>query len=349
MAFAPLVLTLDAGGTSFTFSAIQEGREVVAPFALPSHGHDLEACLAQIRSGFEKVHDATGHKAAAISFGFPGPADYRNGVIGDLGNLPGFRGGVPLGPMLEAQFGLPVFIGNDADLFALGEARHGRLTEVNADLEAAGNPFCHRTLLGLTLGTGFGAGIVLEGRVLRGDNDSGGSIWLMRSKQHPDCFVEETVSIRGLRRAYAEVARIAFEEAPDPKTLADRARAGDTAAREAFRVFGESIGDALAQALTLVDGLVVLGGGLSGAADLFLPAVMTEVNGTLAKRDGGSVSRLESRAYNLEDPTERAAFLDPRAPSKCVGVCVTRLGTARATALGAWRVAVEALEASTPA
>lgn len=340
MTAGPLVLTLDAGGTSFTFSAIREGREVAKSLVLPSLGHDLEACLAQIRRGFEEVYDATGRVASAISFGFPGPADYRNGVIGELGNLPGFRGGVPLGAMLESHFGLPVFIGNDADLFALGEAHHGRLPEVNVALESAGNAFRHHNLVGLTLGTGFGAGIVVDGHLVRGDNDSAGSIGLLRSKRHPDSFAEEAVSIRGLRRAYAEVAGIAFEDASEPKVIAERAREGDPAAREAFREFGESAGDALAQALTLVDGLVVLGGGLSGAATLFLPALMAELNGTLRKRAGGSVPRLESRAFNLEDEADAAAFFDPRAQGKRVGVCVTRLGTARATALGAWRVAV---------
>ena len=48
----------------------------------------------------------------AISFAFPGPADYKRGIIGDLGNLPSLRGGIALGPMLEAEFGIPVFINN---------------------------------------------------------------------------------------------------------------------------------------------------------------------------------------------------------------------------------------------
>ncbi|MBS1767301.1 MAG: ROK family protein [Acidobacteria bacterium] len=334
------VLTLDAGGTGFAFSVIREGVEIIAPFTLPSMGHDLGASLAQIEAGFSRARVEAGG-ADAISVAFPGPADYANGVIGDLGNLPGYRGGVPLRAMLEARFGLPVLVNNDADLFALGEARHGRMKEVNADLESAGSPFRHRNLVGVTLGTGFGAGLVAEGRLLRGDNGSGGSIWLLRAKDHPGCFAEEAVSIRGLRRAYAEASRIAFDEAPDPKNLADRARSGDAAAREAFRRFGEAAGDALASALTLMDGLAVLGGGLSGAADLFMPALMAELNSTLAKRSGGPVPRLESRAFNLEDALDRAAFLDP-APRKRTGVCVTRLGTARATALGAWEAAMEA-------
>ena len=350
----PLILTLDAGGTTFVFSAIREGREVADAFSLPSLGHDLDACLAQIRCGFEIVHELTNREARAISFAFPGPADYPRGIIGDLGNLPAFRGGVALGPMLEDHFGLPVFINNDADLFALGEAMAGRLPEVNGALEAAGNSFRHRNLLGLTLGTGFGAGIVVEGRLLRGDNASGGSIWLMRSKTRTECFAEESVSLRAVKRVYGEpvepeiIAAIARGQAPGNRE----------AAREAFRALGEAAGDAIANALTLVDGLVVIGGGLSGAADLFLPALMAELNGTLAKRNGGRVPRLESRAFHLDDAEDRAAFLCASArelvvpgsgrrvscdPIKRVGVCVTRLGTARATALGAWAVAVEAL------
>ncbi|MDE3034317.1 MAG: ROK family protein, partial [Acidobacteriota bacterium] len=339
---------LDAGGTSFVFSAIRDGREVGGALSLPSLGDDLDACLDQIRRGFERVHEQTGGEARAISFAFPGPADYPRGIIGDLGNLPGFRGGVALGPMLERHFGLPVLIHNDADLFALGEARWGRLPEVNRALEASGSPFRHRTLLGLTLGTGFGAGIVADGRLLRGDNTSGGSIWLVRSKRFPECFAEEGVSLRAVKRAYAEAAGLADEVSPDPRRIADIARGmvpGDTAAaREAFRALGEAVGDALATALTLVDGLTVIGGGLSGSADLFMPALMAELKGTLAKRDGGRVPRLESTAFNLEDAEDEAAFRDSgRGPSKRVGICVTRLGTARATALGAWAMAVETL------
>ena len=53
------------------------------------------------------------------SFAFPGPADYPAGIIGDLAEYPAFRGGVALGPMLAERFGLPTFINNDGDLFAL--------------------------------------------------------------------------------------------------------------------------------------------------------------------------------------------------------------------------------------
>ncbi len=71
---------------------------------------------------------------------------------------------------------------------------------------------------------------------------------------------------------------------------------------------GEAAGDALASAITLVDGLVVIGGGLTGAASLFLPAVVAEMNATY-DTPSGSFSRMEVKAFNLEDPAERAAFV----------------------------------------
>ena len=135
-----LVLTLDAGGTNFVFSAVRGGAEVTEPVTLPSFADDLGACLAQITAGFQEMHNRTGRAAVAISFSFPGPADYPRGIIGDLANLPAFRNGVALGPMLEDRFQLPVFISNDGDLFAYGEASSGFLPDVNSRLKKAGSP-----------------------------------------------------------------------------------------------------------------------------------------------------------------------------------------------------------------
>ena len=178
-----VVLTLDAGGTNFVFSAVQSDREVVEPLTLPSNAHELEACLGTIVEGFSKVKEKAPAAPAAISFAFPGPVDYPLGIIGDLGNLPAFKGGgVALGPMLEDRFEIPVFLNNDGDLFALGEAMAGFLPWVNGLLEEAGSPKRFRNLFGATLGTGFGGGIVGNGQLWIGDNSAGGEIWLARNK-----------------------------------------------------------------------------------------------------------------------------------------------------------------------
>jgi glucokinase len=124
----------------------------------------MAQCLANLVEGFTRVKTLCPEPPVAISFAFPAPSDYPNGIIGDLHNLPGFRGGVALGPMLEEKFGIPAFINNDGDLFVYGEAIGGFLPHVNAMLEKAGSPKRYHNLFGITLGTGFGGGIVRKGR-----------------------------------------------------------------------------------------------------------------------------------------------------------------------------------------
>jgi glucokinase len=357
-----VVLTLDAGGTKFSFAAARGGREVGETVALPSSGDDLPRCLDTILDGFARVKETAPAAPVAISFAFPGPADYPRGIIGDLGNLPGFRGGVALGPMLEDRFGIPVFINNDGDLFVLGEAIAGFLPWVNDLLTEAGSPKRFRNLFGATFGTGFGGGIVRDGRLWVGDNAAGGEIWLLRSKLEPRWNIEESVSIRAVRRVYAERAGISLAEAPEPRDIhaigcGERPGSRD-AAVAAFRLMGEAAGDALASAVTLLDGLVVVGGGLSGAASLFLPTIVSEMNATY-ETPSGSFPRMEVRAFNLEDPAERMAFLEgetgevvvprsgrmvPYDPLKRVGVGLSRLGTSQAVAVGAYAFALAELD-----
>ncbi len=357
-----IVMTLDAGGTNFKFSAIRGNRPAIQPFAVPSCGAHLESSLAALVSGFERVRQALPEPPVAISFAFPGPADYPNGIIGDLPNLPGFRGGVALGPMLEENFGMPVFINNDGDLFVYGEAIGGFLPHVNGLLEKAGSPKRYRNLFGITLGTGFGGGIVRDGELFIGDNSMAGEVWLLRNKLQPAMNAEEGASIRAVRRVYAEIAGVPFAEAPEPKVLFDIAngtRAGNQAAAlEGFRRLGESAGDAMASALTLIDGLAVIGGGVSGAWPLFLPALVAELNGNYTDPEGNAFRRLDSVAFNLEDAAQLEVFLKGEIrtlqvpgssrtidydPLQRVGVGMSRLGTSEAVALGAYAYAVRQL------
>ncbi|HEU4735288.1 MAG TPA: ROK family protein [Kofleriaceae bacterium] len=354
-----VVLVLDAGGTSLRFDAIRGGRALLdAPHTLPTFGDDLERSLGQIIDGFAAVHALTGRCAVALSLAFPGPADYRRGIIGDLPNLTGFRGGVPLGPMLAARLGLPTFINNDGALFAYGEALGGLLPSVNGRLAARGSDRRFGTLLGFTLGTGFGGGIVIDGRLFVGDNSAAGQICMMRHRDDRQRVVEEGVSIRAVRREYAARAGVPLDQVPEPRLLAKIAAgelAGDrAAAAAAFRRLGQVAGDAIASALTVIDGLVVLGGGLSGAADLFRPALLEELNGTLESWSGPA-RRLPFEVLDLDDPggldalagdevrelavpgtADRVAY----APHKRTGIGTTRLGTTAAIALGAYAFAL---------
>lgn len=356
-----IVMTLDAGGTNLKFSAIRGNKPVAEAFSLPSKADKLDACLGQLVKGFEQVKACLPAAPAAISFAFPGPADYPAGIIGDLPNLPAFRGGVALGPLLEEKFGIPVFINNDGDLFAYGEAIAGFLPHVNEKLKKAGSPKRYKNLFGVTLGTGFGGGIVRDGQLFIGDNSMAGEAWLLRNKLDPSVNAEEACCIRAVRRVYAELAGMAAEKAPEPKVIFEigtGAAPGDKpAALEAFRRLGEAAGDAIAQALTLVDGLAVVGGGVSGAHKLFLPALVDAVNDVYHK-PGGEQRRLVARAYNFEDRAQCAHFLKGNKrtitvpgtsrtvqydPLQRTAIGMSRLGTSEAVSIGAYSFALEKL------
>jgi glucokinase len=350
-----IVMTLDAGGSNLKFSAVRANQPLMDPLSVPSEAADLGRCLGNIVRGFEEVKQRLPAPPVAISFAFPGPCDYTRGIIGDLGNLPGFRGGVALGPMLEDKFGIPVYINNDGDLFVYGEAIAGLLPYVNGLLEQAGSPKRYHNLFGITLGTGLGGGIARNGELFIGDNSIAAEAWLLRNKLVPGINAEEGACIRAVRRVYAERAGIGADQAPEPKAIFEigmgLAEGDRAAAVEAFRRLGEVAGDAMAQALTLVDGLGVVGGGISGAYPLFLPALVDAVNGVY---DSGQ-RRLCAQAYNLEDAAQREAFLrgdrreigvpggsrrivyDPL-PRTAIGI--TRLGTSEAVAIGAYAFAL---------
>ncbi len=357
-------MTLDAGGTNFRFSAMRGGVAVTEMIVMPSNGNNLERCLAGIVDGFARVKEKCPAPPVAISFAFPGPADYPRGIIGDLGNLPAFRGGVALGPMLEDKFKIPVFINNDGDLFAYGEAIAGLLPQINGLLEKAGSLKRYKNLFGITLGTGIGGGIVHNGELFVGDNSIAGEIWLLRNKFDTKMNVEEGACLRAVRRVYAQQAGIPIQSAPDPKIIEqiamDEKAAYRDAAIEAYRRFGEVVGDALAQALTLVDGLAVIGGGVSQGWPLFLPAIMDELNGSYAAPNGNKLRRLTPRAFNLEDPNQLKKFLEGETHEIVVpgsnrilkydslpriGVGLSRLGTSEAVAVGAYNVALRNLKA----
>jgi glucokinase len=263
--------------------------------------------------------------------------------------------------MLEDKFGIPAFINNDGDLFVYGEAIAGFLPYVNGLLEQAGSPKRYHNLFGITIGTGLGGGIVRNGELFTGDNSIAGEAWLLRNKLDPTVNAEEGACIRAVRRVYAQRTGIALHDVPEPRALFEIGMGqteGDRAAAvEAFRQLGEVAGDAMAQALTLVDGLAVVGGGISGAHTLFLPALVDAMNGTYENR-GNPQHRLVQHAFNIEDPAHRETFLTGQIreisvpgtsrtikydslPRTAVGL--SRLGTSEAVAVGACAFALSKL------
>lgn len=357
-----IVITLDAGGTNLVFGAMQSNEFIIDPITLPSNAADLDLCLATMVKGFQMVIDKLDQKPVAISFAFPGPADYPNGIIGGyLPNFPSFRNGVALGPFLEEKFGIPVFINNDGDLFAFGEALGGVLPEINAKLAAMGSSKVYTNLLGYTFGTGFGMGMVIDNHLNRGNN-SAAETFCLRHKNHHEVYVEEGVAIRAVKRVYADRSGD-HESKLEPKDIceiADGTRPGNQeAAIAAFEEFGEVAGDAIATAVTLTDSLVVLGGGLVGARKYFMPALMKQLKGVLHSITGEEIPRMPEKAFDLDNEEEFVKFANGAArpikvygsdrtviydPQKSTGVAISKLGASKAISIGAYSFALSMLD-----
>ena len=354
----PIVVTLDAGGTNFVFAAICDGQPIGKNLTLPSSAHDLDKCLQTLVSGFEQVIESLPEPPVAISFAFPGPADYRNGVIGGyLPNFPSFRDGVALGPMLKKRFNIPVFINNDADLFAYGEAMGGALPRINKRLEEAGSSKRYRNLLGYTFGTGFGFGFVMDGKLNLGDN-SCVETFCLKHRDFPQYIVEDGVAIRAVKRVYRELSKDERELEPrDIFNIAEGAMEGNSeAAKDAFAIFGRVAGDAMATAVTLMDGLIVIGGGLSAASKYFMPALLEEMRAKIGTMSGDKLNRVQMSVYNLDDEAEFQKFAKGGSrkikvygsdeevvydPEKRIGVTISDIGASNAVALGAYLYAID--------
>lgn len=357
-----IVLTLDAGGTNMVFGAMKGGEYIIDPITLPANSHDLDLCLGTMVKGFEAVIEKLSERPVAISFAFPGPADYPNGIIGGyLPNFPSFRDGVALGPFLQGKFGVPVFINNDGDLFAYGEALGGTLPEVNAKLKALGSAKSYKNMLGYTFGTGFGVGMVVNGELNRGDN-SCVETFCLPHKKYDGVIVEDGVSVRAVKRVYGELSGDKDHEF-EPKDIYDIAEGkiqGDAeAAKKAFAEMGEVAGDAMATAVTLTDGLVVIGGGITAARKYLMPSLLAELRSKMKTLGGEELNRVQMKVYDLDDEAQFAEFARGEQrelkvygsdktvsydPQKRIGVAISKMGASKAISVGAYTFALDQLD-----
>lgn len=357
-----IVVTLDAGGTNLVFGAMRGCEFIMDPVTIPSRADDLDLCMQSIVNGFKTVIDLLPEPPVAISFAFPGPADYKNGIVGGfLPNFPSFRNGVALGPFLEEKFGLPVFINNDGDLFAFGEAMAGALPEVNRRVAELGGSRTYSNMLGYTFGTGLGIGEVIDGRLNLGNNCCVETFCLPAAHDH-GAMAEDFVAIRAIVREYRRLV----PDAPasiTPKEIceiADGSLPGDReAALESFRLFGAAAGDAMATAVTLTDSLIVVGGGLTGAARHFMPALLESLRSTIRTLNGEEVGRVQMSVFNLDDEEEFGRFVKGEAreiavygsdrkvtydPMKRTGIIISKLGASKAISIGAYTYALARID-----
>lgn len=204
-----------------------------------------ERVLENIARTVESAIETAGHdlsELGAVGIGSPGPLDMERGVVLEPRNLPALHD-CPLAEMLSERLKVPVALNNDGNVFVLGETMGGA---------ARG----HSVVYGVTLGTGFGGGFVIDGKIFNGATGTAAEIWCFK---YGDGIIEDYVSGRGLRDRYERKTGAKKR----PKEIADAARSGETAAIETFREFGHDLGIALSWVVNVVDpALIVVGGSI---------------------------------------------------------------------------------------
>lgn len=252
---APLVIGVDVGGTKIRAAVADRGGELLRRHELESPAGPQEEVLAAIDSAVAELLDET---IGAVGLGIPGNLDYRTGRLLRTTNLPLLD--IDLQAWARARFGLPVAIENDANVAALAEWKLG-----------AGRG--SSTLVMITLGTGVGGGLVLDGELYRGWAEIGHVVVDVggppcQGNCHGHGHLEAVASGSAADRAALGI----WGPEADARMLVERARAGDGGAQARMAEIAAALGAAIGSFANLFNPeLVVIGGGFGEAAgDLLL-------------------------------------------------------------------------------
>jgi glucokinase len=235
---------VDIGGTKVQAGVVQDGELLREVRFETSASASKEQILAELVRRLAPLVTAD---VAGIGIGVPGLVDEENGIVHNVQNIPSWRE-VHLKQHLAGHFDQPVYLTNDANAFAIGEKMYGQ-----------GQPYAN--LVGLALGTGFGAGIIINHQVYSGTLSSAGEFG---SVPYLDKTIEDYCS-----------GKFFVQRTGRPGTeWHGRARRGDAEALAVYAEFGWHLGQALHIILyALSPQAIFLGGSVSGGFDFFRPGL----------------------------------------------------------------------------
>jgi glucokinase len=254
------VIGIDLGGTAIKLGRFAGNgtclQELTVPTPQPSTPDAVVKAIAQAVSQVDPNHDAV-----AIGLGTPGPADATGRIARVAINLAGWQD-VPIADWLETQTGLPTVVANDANCAGLGEVWLGagrRLQDV----------------LVLTLGTGVGGAVILNGELFVGRQGTAGELGLITLDPNgPAC----NSGNRGSLEQHCSVQAVLRDTGLTPVELSTQAQSGDKTAIDYWHTYGRRLGAGLASLVYIfTPEAIILGGGISAAADFFLPTTLAEL------------------------------------------------------------------------
>lgn len=273
---------IDVGGTNVKIALVDEKGKIIYSNSVPTYAKmGYEYTVNNIKQSIRDLmrETRTDEKTIeAIGFDFPGQVDYKKGIVKLAPNIPGWVN-VPIANMIEDEFHIPTRIDNDVRCAALGELNFG-----------AGKG-CENFVC-ITVGTGIGSGLVINGKLVRGASNAAGEIGhiKLKAKDGAICGCGDS----GCLEAYASGPSIVamaqdyikggkstkFRELAGvdneitPYLVAKAAEEGDPVANRIFKIMGEYIGLGLTSVVNLLNPeKIIVGGGVAECGELLLDPI----------------------------------------------------------------------------
>lgn len=271
---------IDVGGTNVKIALVDDNGKIIYSNSVPTYAKmGYEYTVNNIKQAIKDLMKETNTTPAdieGIGFDFPGQVDCKTGVVKLAPNIPGWVN-VPIAQMIEDEFHIPTRIDNDVRCAALGELKFG-----------AGRG-CENFIC-ITVGTGIGSGIVINGKVVRGATNAAGELGHIKLQMNggPICGCGDTGCLEafasgpaivamaqeyikgGKSTKFREMAAVEGGEIT-PYMVAKAAEEGDPVAKRIFEIVGEYIGIGLTSVINLLNPeRVIIGGGVAESGELLL-------------------------------------------------------------------------------
>lgn len=242
------IIGVDLGGTNIRAGKVV-AQSIVQTAKAPTTSSGTEAEV--LETLYSVIDGCFDENTKSIGVGVPSVVDVEKGIVYDVVNIPSWKV-VPLKEILENRYEVPVYINNDANCFALGEKYFGKAQS-------------YKSIVGLTIGTGMGSGLIFNGRLFEGANCGAGEVgniaYLNSNYEH-----------------YCSGQFFAEEKAITAVDAFNLAESGDETAKQMFTEYGFHMGQAIKTVLYAYDPeIIILGGSLAKSYEHFKGAMFEAI------------------------------------------------------------------------
>jgi len=277
------ILGVDIGGTNIRIGLVEDNKLVkVESSEVPKNG-SRDEIVNIIISMIEKFNTK---KIKGIGIGVPSVVDVEKGIVYDVQNIPSWKE-VPLKKILEKKFGIPVYVNNDANCFAVGEKYFGKVKK-------------YRNVVGLIIGTGLGAGVIVNNQLFSGNNCGAGEFGMIPFK---DNIYEYYCSGQFFTNEYGKTGEELFEKAEN----------GNRAALKIYKQYGLNLGEAIKMIMYAIDPeVIVLGGSVSKSYKYFEQEMWKSIKSFAYTKSVAKIKIEVSKIKNIAILGAAALYLDAR-------------------------------------